>query len=164
MKGNKEWEALYGGPEDEFVFGTGALIQTSDGGYIFCAYGRSYGEGMTDCYVVKTDASGDTEWEKTFGGSEDDGALSVLQTQDRGYIICGYTKSMGAGDRDVYLVKTDKDGVKEWERTYGGTGFDCGIAMKQTTDGGLIICGETNTYGAGERDIYLIKTILFKNN
>lgn len=158
--GNKEWEKTYGGPENEFIFGTEGLIQAEDGGFVFCTYGQSFGEGMTDCYVVKTDSSGDIEWEKTFGGAQDDGALSVLQMQDSGYLICGYTKSTGAGDRDVYLVKIDQNGNKEWEKTFGGPGFDCGIAIQMTNDGGLIICGETASYGSGERDVYLIKTDL----
>lgn len=164
INGNKEWEQTYGGPEDEFIFGPEGLIQTKDGGFIFCTYGESYGEGMTDFYIVKTDSSGDTEWEKTFGGSQEDGALSILQTQDRGYLICGYTKSIGAGNRDVYLVKIDKNGIKEWEKTYGGPDFDCGISLQQTADGGLIICGETESYGAGERDVYLIKADSVENN
>jgi len=163
-KGNKEWEQTYGGPEDEFIFGTEGLIQTKDGGFIFCTYGASYGEGMTDFYIVKTDSLGDTEWEKTFGGSQEDGALAILQAQDGGYLICGYTKSIGAGDRDVYLIKIDKNGKKEWEKTYGGPDFDCGIAMQKTTDGGLIICGETESFGSGERDVYLIKTNPVENN
>ena len=162
--GNKEWTQTYGGPQDEFIFGTHGLIQTKDKGFIFCTYGESYGKGMTDFYIVKTDSSGNTEWEKTYGGSQDDGALSILQTQDLGYYVCGFTKSLGVGNRDVYLVKIDKNGIKERERTFGGPDFDCGIALMQTADGGLIICGETASYGAGERDVYLIKTAPIKNN
>ena len=119
---------------------------------------------MNDFYIVKTSSSGETEWEKTFGGSKEDGPLSILQTQDSGYLICGYTKSIGAGNRDVYLVKIDKNGIKDWEKTYGGPDFDCGIALQQTADGGLIICGETASYGAGERDVYLIKTEPVEDN
>ena len=130
--GNKEWGKTYGGPEDEFIFGTDGLIQTKDRGFIFCTYGESYGEGMTDFYIVKTDSLGNTEWEKTFGGPQEDGALSILQMQDEGYFICGYTQSLGAGNRDVYLIIIDKNGIKEWEKTFGGSDFDCGISLKRT--------------------------------
>ncbi len=163
IKGNKEWDKTYGGTEDEYIWGTEGLIQTKDEGYIFCALSESYGEGMNDFYILKISSSGKIEWQKTFGGTKEDGPLSILQTQDSGYLICGYTKSFGAGDRDVYLIKIDKNGKKEWEKTYGGPDFDCGIAMQKTTDGGIIICGETESYGSGERDVYLVKTNFFED-
>jgi hypothetical protein len=119
---------------------------------------------MNDFYIVKTSSSGQIEWQKTFGGNKEDGPLSILQMKDKGYLICGYTKSIGAGDRDVYLIKIDKNGMKECEKTYGGPDFDCGISMQKTADGGIIICGETESYGAGERDVYLIKTYFFEDN
>ena len=156
--GNKRWEKTFGGTEDEYIHGTAGLIQTKDGGFIFCAVTESYGEGMSDFYIVKTNHSGEQEWQKTFGGSKEEDPLSILQIKDGGYLICGYTKSIGAGDRDVYLIKIDNSGKKEWEKTYGGPDFDCGIAIQQTIDGRLIICGETKSYGAGDKDVYLIKT------
>lgn len=129
-----------------------SVQQTADGGYIIAGYTRSYGAGFDDVYLIKTDASGDTLWTQIFGGSDYDCGYSVQQTTDDGYIVAGYTASYGAGGADVYLIKTDASGNVEWTQTYGGSGWDCGYSVQQTTDGGYIIAG------AGSDDVYLIKT------
>jgi len=95
---------------------------------------------------------------RTYGGARHDLALSVQQTDDRGYIIAGCTESYGAGDRDLYLIKTDSLGDTVWTGTFGGAGFDKAYSVQQTEDGGYIVAGETDSYGAGERDVWLIRT------
>ncbi len=96
-------------------------------------------------------------WQKTFGGSGDDEGYSVQQTSDGGYIITGYTASYGAGDMDVYLIKTDSNGDCIWAQTFGGSGNDRGYSVQQTSDGGYIITGATNSFGT-IAPVYLIKT------
>jgi hypothetical protein len=100
----------------------------------------------------------DTAWTRTFGGSSDDYGYLVRQTEDGGYIIAGETRSYGEGKEDVYLIKTNHLGDTLWTKTFGGPEYDIGRSVQQTEDGGYIIAGSTNSYGAGGCDVYLIKT------
>ncbi|UCE17257.1 MAG: DJ-1/PfpI family protein [Gemmatimonadota bacterium] len=100
----------------------------------------------------------DALWTKTFGGNSLEGGRSVCETGDGGFLVCGYTYSYGAGNCDLYLVKTDVEGNEEWSKTYGGSGWDYGYSACQTSDGGIIAVGYTTSYGAGARDVYVVKT------
>ena len=96
-------------------------------------------------------------WNRTFGGSSSDRGYSVAQTSDGGYIITGETYSYGAGEQDVWLIKTDPKGNKEWDKTFGGKYTDYGCSVAQTSDMGYIITGLTDSYSVGMR-VWLIKT------
>jgi hypothetical protein len=132
--------------------GTGNSVQqTTDGGYVIA--GKSDLIALWDFWLSKTDGNGQEQWSQTYGGWS---ASSVQQTSDGGYIITGYTLSNGYSD--VYLVKTDGSGIEQWNQTFGGSlDYDIGSSVQQTTDGGYIIAGYTDSFGNGG-DVYLIKT------
>ena len=153
--GDSLWTKTYGGSSVDFGL---FVVQTLDSGYIITGTTESFGNGGRDIYLIKTDANGDSLWTTTFGGSVFDVGNCVQQTTDGGYIIIGGTNSFGNGDRDTYLIKTDEDGVEQWNQTFGGTAYDVGNSVQQTTDGGYIITGRTGSYGSGDKDVYLIKT------
>jgi len=145
----------FGGSDWDYAY---SVQQTSDGGYIVAGYTRSFGAGSRDVFLLKTDASGNLRWAKTFGGSYYDEASSVQQTSDGGYIVAGYTYSFGAGYNDIFLLKTDALGNLQWAKTFGGSSYDWASSVQQTRDGGYIVAGYTYSFGAGYTDIFLLKT------
>lgn len=149
------WSKTFGGNGGD---DGNSVMETSDGGYIIAGETGSYGAGSYDVYLVKTDTNGNALWAKMFGGAGNDDAHSVRQTSDGGYIIAGDTGSFGAGGSDMYLVKTDPNGVELWSKTFGGIGSDYGHSVRQTSDGGYIVSGYTGSFGAGANDVYLVKT------
>jgi alpha-tubulin suppressor-like RCC1 family protein len=154
--GQAQWAKTYGGSVGGDV--ARSVKQTADNGFIIAGMTQSFGAGGIDIYIIKTNNLGDTLWTKTFGGSGQDYAWSVIQTLDGSYAITGYTQSFGAGNADMFLLKLSNSGAIQWSKTYGGTNADWGQQLIQTNDLGYAILGHTNSFGAGSDDIYLIKT------
>ncbi|MFH1353838.1 MAG: hypothetical protein ABIH36_00985 [bacterium] len=177
--GNEQWNKVFGGKYTDVGY---SIQQTSDGGYIITGYavqtsrkepyiyqGYEGGPGITDVYLIKIDSGGNKLWEKTFGEDyTDEVAFSVQQTSDGGYILTGLSGVTGEKDStnssniDVYLLKTDENGNKLWEkkferRKYEWSKIDKAYSVKQTLDGGYIIAGESSA------DAYLIKTDMAGN-
>ncbi|MFO0485294.1 MAG: hypothetical protein ACK51A_06485 [Sphingobacteriia bacterium] len=149
-----EWDKTLGGSSwDEL----NTLQQTSDGGYILGGISESdsgfeksqNSRGGSDYWVVKLDASGNKQWDKTLGGGLDDNLWSLQQTADGGYILGGRSSSgVGAeksednrGSLDYWVVKLDATGNKKWDKTLGGDGWDDLWSLQQTDDGGYILGG-----------------------
>jgi predicted secreted protein len=149
------WSQAYGGLGDNETF---SVVQTSDGGFALAGYTNSSGAGGYDGWLVKINSSGTMQWNQTYGGSNDDFAFSVIQTSDSGYALAGITTSYGAGESNVWLVKTDSLGNIQWNQTYGGRAHNGAFSVVETGDGGYAIAGFTNSYGAGSNDFWLIKT------
>lgn len=117
---------------------------------------NSYGGADWDFYIVKLNSSGTFQWNKTFGGTNTEYATSIIQTTDGGYAVAGYTMSYGAGQRDFYVLKLNNSGNFQWSKTIGGTNYDEASSIVQTTDGGYVIAGRTQSFGANG-DMYIVK-------
>jgi len=154
------WEKTYGGSENEFAF---SGQQTSDGGYILAGSTKSFGRGSSDFWLVKTDPSGNMQWNRTYGEEYDDLARSVQQTSDGGYILAGKIQPFYAGEADFWLVKTDSIGNIQWAKRYGGSNHDEAFSVQQTKDEGYVIAGITYSFGAGYADFWLVKTDAYGN-
>jgi hypothetical protein len=153
--GNEQWNYTYGGPSTDGFF---SAVQTADNGFIGSGYETSFGTGGYDAWLVKTNAFGILQWDKSFGGGGTEHGMSVNQASDGGYIIAGDTSSYGAGGTDLWLIKTDTFGNEQWNHTFGGSNNDWGGSVFQTSDGGYIVSGDTMSYGTGGFDVWLIKT------
>lgn len=150
-----EWTKNYGGINND----EGASVQqTSDGGYIVSGSTHSFGAGNSDIWLLRTDSAGDTLWTKVFGGTGQEFGGAVKETTDNGFILTGHTSSFGAGSGDAWLIKTNSNGDTLWTKTFGGPASDGGSYVQQTSDGGFVICGTTNSFGAGNTDYWMIKT------
>jgi hypothetical protein len=152
-EGNQQWSRTYGEKSGNSL-GYSAL-QTVDGGYIIC--GSSTGKGDGDAYIVKTDAAGNPEWQNTYGGQGSDVAYSISVTTDGGYIVAGQSGNADFSNANIYLLKLNTNGAKEWSKTFGGNekNFDQANCVRQTADGGFIVTGDI---GNNDDDVYLLKT------
>jgi hypothetical protein len=151
-KGVMEWEKICGGSSNDYA---ASIQQTKDGGYIIAGYtysadgNISVNKGFYDSWIVKLSGQGAIEWQKTYGGSDNDYAASIQQTQDGGYIVAGWSDSKGGdvignkGSDDYWILKLNPTGTIEWQKTYGGSSTDRAKSIQQTYDGGYIIAGYT---------------------
>ena len=149
--GTYQWGRIYGGTDEDFFHD---IQKTRDGGYIMVGETKSYGAGGSDIWLFKTDASGNEQWSKTFGGSATDQGYSVRQTTDGGYIITGNWYSFPVAG--AYLLKTDTSGDEEWSTVFSGNAS--GYAVQQTSDGGYVVAGKMYVDAESVFDGMLVKT------
>ena len=173
--GTIQWQKTLGGTGDDYAQ---SIQQTTDGGYIVAGFTGSNNsgdvtgfQGYFDCWVVKISTTGEIQWQKTFGGTGMDFAQSIQQTTDGGYIVAGSTGSNNSGNVtgfqgyfDYWVVKISTTGEIQWQKTLGGTESDSAYSIKQTTDGGYIVAGQTNSndgdvtgFQGGTYDVWVVK-------
>ncbi len=154
------WVQTYGGSSwDEGH----CVRETADGGYVIGGLTMSYSAGLYDVYLLRTDENGDLLWSQSYGGTGWEEARAIQQTSDGGFITAGRTTSFGAGDSDVYIIKTNGNGETLWSETYGGVDYDDSQWIGEIPGEGYIIVGETFSYGHGGSDILLLKIDLEGN-
>jgi hypothetical protein len=133
----------------------------SDGGYILTGF-TSIEDKQKEVIIIRTDKFGNEVWpSKTFGGTLDDEAYSIQILEDGGFVILGSTiKDTGSGpsNTDMYLIRVNHLGELQWSKTFGGNQNEVGYQIKQTSDGGFILIGYTESFGQGAKDVRLVKT------
>jgi len=148
------WSQTYGGANIDQCY---SVIQTADGGYALTGSTQSFGAGSIDAWLVKTDANGASSWTESFGRFAMDYTNCLIESPAGGYFLAGNTVLVPGANWAAWLIKTNSDGSQAWEQTYGGAGTDGFNSLIQTSDGGQALFGLTDSYGAGNRDFYLVK-------
>ena len=145
-----EWDIEIGGDLGEVAQ---SIQQTEDGGYIVAAWVHYYLQPWTyDFGVLKLDTDGAIEWKRAYGGGEDDRPYSIRQTSDGGFIVAGHTDGCWSGSctgaNDAWILKLYPDGAIDWQKRYGGEGLEWLYSIRQTSDGGFVAVGTTDSFGA----------------
>ena len=152
--GTIDWQKTFGGTGDDYAY---SIQQTTDGGYIVAGYTKSNDGDVTnfhggdgDFWVVKLLSNGSIQWQKAYGGIDEDNAYSIQQTNDGGYIVAGHSWSnngdvlVNNGLADCWILKLDGSGTIQWQKTIGGIDYETIYSAKQTSDGGYVIGGIVN--------------------
>lgn len=153
--GNVLWNKTYG---SLFKNLCNYMIQASDGGFVLFGISDTGNSTVKVFLVIKTDLSGNIQWSKTYATCYQDTYNSIQQTTDGGYVFVGEKLMAGSLDVNIALIKIDSVGNIEWSKTIGGSIDDFGNEVRQTSDGGFVVTGYTDSYGAGGSDVFLIKT------
>jgi len=149
--GDVDWNKVFGNTLNDIGFS----VDQTDDGFIVVGYTEIFGSGDEDILLLKINNDGNQGWERTFGGNGIDHGYTVNMI-DGGFMIIGFTESFGAGNKDVWLIKTNTNGNQEWERTFGGNNIDHGYSVEETDDDGFIITGYTKSEN-NNVDLLLIK-------
>ena len=154
-KGGKElWRKTFGADGNDRAM---AVLRTTEGGFIFAGQTQAAAGQNEDLWVVKLDSEGNEAWSKTFGGKSEDRATDIQAVGNEGWIVAGYTKSIGKGEGDAWLLRLDPEGNKLWDKTFGGRSRDNAAFCQPTGDGGYILAGSTASFGKGKTDAWIIK-------
>jgi glycine cleavage system H lipoate-binding protein len=152
INGQQKWVERYGGGNPDRA---NSIIKV-DGGFVFAGVTETWGADGTNMYVVKIDAGGKRLWHNAFGYDYDEDVQQVIATRDGGYILVGSTNSDHRKLSDVYVVKIDANGNKQWQHRYGGRADEEGFGIVEDDDG-YVIVGSTESTKDRTRDLYLLK-------
>jgi predicted secreted protein len=153
--GDAAWTRTFGGSSMD---GAHFVREAIDGGYVIAGYTESFGGGGKNVYLIKTDTAGYAEIPKTYATPLMDVAYAFCTTPDNGYMFVGYKNGpSGWAKGDLWILKTDVWLDTAWTKEYGGASEDYGISIQPTPDGGYIIAGSTMSFGAGGKDVWLVK-------
>jgi hypothetical protein len=170
--GNLIWERAFGGTGIEVAYD---ITKTDDGGFV--VVGNTFSDdgdisknhGESDIWIIKVDADGNMEWEKTYGGSQFDLAQAVIQSMDGGFYITGNTKSsdedttINSGENDIWVIKTTSSGNLVWQQSFGGGGLDFAFDLVENPDGSILVVGESSSNeflslpSNGKSDLIMLK-------
>ena len=153
--GTVQWQRTLG---DSGYDGAQSVAVAPDGSVYVCGGTQSAGAGRSDCLLAKFSSSGTVQWQRTLGGSKDEGGNSVAVASDGSVYVCGQTQSAGAGKGDLLLAKFSSAGTLQWQRTLGGSSDnDYAISVAVAPDGSVYTCGGTKSAGAGNSDFFITK-------
>jgi predicted secreted protein len=153
VNGDQVWSKTYGGRGDDECYG---IAPTGDGGFALAGLTNSFGAGGTDAWLVRTDSRGDSLWSGTYGTEGNERCHSIIQTADSGFVIAGSSDCNAADSVDFWALRTDRNGKCLWTKTYGGRRRDVAYSVIASGDGGFILSGCTESFGAGQSDIWTI--------
>ena len=151
------WSQTYGGTSADYAY---SLVETSDGGYALAGITYSFGAGLADFWLIKTDASGNMEWNQTYGGTNSETTSALVATSDGGYAIAGSIVAPGfpPSPEGACLIKTDEFGSMEWNQTYDEGYRSYAYSLLVTSDGGYTVAGYTSPSFTDAADFWLVKT------
>lgn len=150
--GKEQWRKAYGRAKSDFAT---SVLETEDGGYIATGAVTPDGKDKTDLWILKTNSTGFSKWDRVYGGKKEDVGRSIIRTYDGGYMIAGETSSFGSGGSDAWLIKTDSNGFQQGNQTFGGAGND--YARFLLASSGAYIVAGTKSAGAGNSDAWLMR-------
>ena len=150
--GQKNGIKRYGGEDPERA---NSIISVNDG-YVIAGETDTWGHGRLDAYVIKIDKDGNRIWHNAFGFEDDENANQIIATGDGGYVLVGTTDSHFRSQKNVYVVKLNADGNREWQSFYGSREDDEGFGIVESK-GGYVVAGYTKGTDNYDSDVYIIK-------
>ncbi|HEU4717051.1 MAG TPA: T9SS type A sorting domain-containing protein, partial [Bacteroidia bacterium] len=155
LNGTQQWIKTYGGTGSDYGYD---VKKTFSGGYVLAGTTGSFSSAGADAdnaFLAATDANGNILWSDDFGGMNADGFFSVAQAPDSGFVAAGFTSSFGQGGKDVFVVRTDKNGNTTWMKSFGAAGDDIGYSLCITSSSDILVSGTTSSFPAGYRVLLL---------